>query len=660
MLKLVCVAFALAAATTQAAEVASAAAPPPAVSCVSPDGLVAIELEAGESGARWRVRYRDEVVVDWSPLGLRFADGAAVGADCAVASVESRDVADRFTQHPGKRREVVAVGRETTVRLREGTGARLAWEVDLRAYDDGVAMRYRVPAQSGLARFRLAEERTGLIMPRGSRGIVVPMAGFATSYEGRYRHERVEELPSNELSGLPALFRTPAGHWAGFTEADFREYAGAFLERDGEGFRLRLAPRPDEPEVAVDWDLPHRSPWRVMLLGEEAGRLIESDLVLALNEPCALADVSWIEPAKTTFPWWNGFALDGIDFKPGLNTATAKHYIDFCAAHGIERHSLDGVENLAWYGGPIVPYEGASPAAGRPGLDFEEVLAHARERGVRMRLWMHWEAAREHMREAFPRYERLGVEGVMLDFIDRDDQLAHRFLREAVALAAKHRLTVTLHGCPKPTGLERVYPNLLTHEGVLNLEWDKWDVLGCPPDHQVTVAFTRMLAGPLDFHQGSFRGVTPAAFVARDVAPLVIGGAGRTLASYVVYQNHLSMVADSPSAYAGRPELKALAAIPASWDDTRFVAGGPDDFVAVARRRGGEWFLGVMTDERAHRLELPLRFLGTGDFDAEVWADSGSPDEVLTPRRLITSAATPLALEVAPAGGAYVRFSPRR
>src|SRR5262249_10690295 len=175
------------------------------------------------------------------------------------------------------------------------------------------------------------------------------------------------------------------------------------------------------------------------------------------------------------------------------------------------------------------------------------------------------------MDKAFPLYREWGIEGVMLDFMDRDDQEMNRFVRKAVKLAADNQLTVTLHGCPKPTGLERTYPNLLTSEAVMNLEYDKWDPIGITSDHELTVPFTRMLAGPLDFHQGSFRAVKPEAFKPRNEAPLVIGTPARTLASYVVYQNHLSMVADYPSAYRGHPGLPILAAIPTTWDDTKVL-----------------------------------------------------------------------------------------
>jgi len=237
-----------------------------------------------------------------------------------------------------------------------------------------------------------------------------------------------------------------------------------------------------------------------------------------------------------------GLYEEKVPFKMGLNTATAKYYIDFCAEAGIPYHTLDGLDNRAWYGGPIVPYEGAGITKGIDGLDLAEVIRYAQFEGVKVRLWMHWQAAKSHMARAFPLFHEWGIEGVMIDFMDRDDHEMVNFQREVLRTAADNRLTVTFHGVAKPTGLERTYPNLLTSEGVMNLEHDKWDELGVAPEHEVTVPFTRMLAGPLDFHQGSFRTVAAAEFKPRNDAPLVIGTPCRTLASYVVFQNHLAMV----------------------------------------------------------------------------------------------------------------------
>jgi alpha-glucosidase len=339
-----------------------------------------------------------------------------------------------------------------------------------------------------------------------------------------------------------------------------------------------------------------------------------------------------------------------------------KHYIDFCAEQGIEYHTLDGFDR-AWYGGPIVPYQGADITRSVPEIDLPEVLGYARRKGVRLRLWLNWQAAQAHMQAAFPLYEQWGIEGVMLDFMDRDDQSMVNFLQEAVRLAARHRLTVTMHGVSKPTGLCRTYPNLLTTEAVLNLEYNKWDPQGVPPEHEVTVPFTRMLAGPLDFHQGSFRHVRPREFEPHNVAPVVKGTRARTLASYVVFENHLPMVADYPAAYLKQPGLELLRQIPATWEETRVVGGAVGQYITVARRAGKQWYVGSMTDSSPRQLAIPLDFLGPEQFVAEVYADDlDAPDQPskLMIRRLQVVARDALRADLAPAGGHVVRLTPVR
>jgi alpha-glucosidase len=640
---------------------AGAAAQP--VVCRSPDGTLTIEFALRRDGAtasvpHYRVRRGTADVIGWSRLGVDLAGGGSLGGPCEITAVERNSVREKYTQFPGKRREVVAHGTEATVRLREKAKPHRRWEVVLQAYDDGVAFRYRFPAQEGWPALAIAGERTAFAVPARARAFALPLNGFTTSYEKRYEVRPAGELPRSWLLGLPLLLECPGGVWAAITEANLKEYAGMYLAPAGGGLlRARLAPLPKEPKVAVRAPLPHASPWRVVMVAGRVGRLVESDLVLNLSEPCALRDTSWIKPGKTTFPWWNGYHEEKVPFKPGLNTATMKYYIDFCAEAGIPYHSLDGTGNTAWYGGPIVPYKGADPTRALPAIDLPEVLRYARAKGVRLRLWMHWGAARDHMERSFPLYGKMGIEGVMLDFMDRDDQEMHRFLRRAVKLAADNRLTVTLHGVPKPTGLERTYPNLLTSEAVMNLEYDKWDPRGIPPEHETTVPFTRMLAGPLDFHQGSFRTVSPEAFKPREEAPLVMGTPCRTLASYVVYQNHLSMVADYPSAYRGHPALPVLARIPTTWDDTRVLAGRVGEYAVIARRSGAHWHVGAMAGRKGRTLRLPLGFLGPGRYRAELWVDDRGAKYGLSRRQAAVTAAGELTVELAPAGGAYLRFS---
>ena len=223
------------------------------------------------------------------------------------------------------------------------------------------------------------------------------------------------------------------------------------------------------------------------MVADDPGRLLESNLVFHLSDPPAIKDTSWIKPGKTTFPWWNGYVLDGVDFEPGVNTATMKYYIDFCAEQGIPYHSLDGLD-IAWYGGPIVPNGPTDITKAAPSIDLPEVLRYAKEKGVRLRLWMHWKALEAADRRGLPgSTSEWGIEGVMVDFMDRDDQEMVRFYHEMAEKAAKHHLTLTLHGAYKPTGMERTWPNVLTYEAALNQEYDKWEppgVRGTPPGAQ--------------------------------------------------------------------------------------------------------------------------------------------------------------------------------
>ena len=262
------------------------------------------------------------------------------------------------------------------------------------------------------------------------------------------------------------------------------------------------------------------------------------------------------------------------------------------------------------------------------------------------------------MQRAFPLYRQWGIEGVMIDFMDRDDQEMVNFQRELLRTAAANRLTVTFHGVAKPTGLERTYPNLLTSEGVLNLEYDKWDKLGVTPEHEVTIPFTRMLAGPLDFHQGSFRTVPPAAYTPRYEAPLVIGTPCRTLASYVVFQNHLPMVADYPTAYSGHPALPVLAQTPTTWDDTKVLDGAVGQFIVIARRQGRQWWVGAMTDREGRTLKIPLGFLDPGHYHAELYRDEPSSSRRLERVTRNVAAHDVLTVDLAAAGGLLVHLSP--
>lgn len=666
---LFCAAAALGIGQTPLANVLSQSQPGKAVVVESPNRQIRVEFGLHEKPGRksvpcYSVFFRGKALVEQASLGIDLAPAGPLDSNLKIVKASRGRGDTTYAVYPGKTSKARDHYREAVVSLEERAEPHRRLDLVFRAYDDGAAFRYRFPQQPVLPELSITAEHSTFAFAGNPRAYTLPLGSFTTSYEKHYQPLPLADVPPDALLGLPLLLEYPDKTSVAVTEADLTDYAGMYLAGVAGAPGLltsRLSPRPDDPRVKVKAGLPHRSPWRVLMIAGHPGRLIESNLVLNLNPPSALADTAWIKTGKTTFPWWNGFEVGDAGFRGGLNTQTMKHYIDFCAERGIEYHSLDGFENVAWYGGPIVPYRGADITKSLPEIDLAGVIAYARQKGVRLRLWMHWQAARAHMKTAFPVYEQWGIEGVMVDFMDRDDQEMVRFYHELVALAAKHHLTVTLHGSYKPTGLRRTYPNLLTSEGVLNLEYDKWDRRGSDPEHELIVPFTRMLAGPLDYHSGSFRHVTEQEYKPRNIAPVTIGTRARQLARYVVYENYLPMIADYPAAYRDQPGLDFLVKTPASWDETRVLDGAVGQYLSIARRHGAEWYVGAMSDGSARELTIPLKFIGPGKFVAVVYADDpASPDQPskLLLRQIEVTAADTLRAALAPAGGHVIRLTP--
>ena len=619
-----------------------AAGQEPSVTVTSPDGRVEIVLDAApgaSAGPSYHVRFRGATVVGDSRLGLDLAGSRPLGAGLRVAGVTRREHDETVRGILGKASTARDHYREATVALEEASPPHRRLEVVLRAADDGVAFRYRVPAQDALGAFTISDERTEVALDGQSTAYALLRDSYVSSYEGYYSVGPLGGLAADTLIALPLLAHTPGGAWIAVTEAALTDYAGLYLSPARSGvLEARLSPWPGEPAVKVRATAPFASPWRVVMVADDPGRLLESSRVYLLNEPTALLDVSWIRPGKTTFPWWNDYSVPAevaaaAGFTPGLNTATMEYYIDFCAENGIASHSLDGYLNEAWYGGPITP-DGTPQdlTTARPEIDMPEALRYARERGVRLRLWMHWLPLRDQIDRAFAQYEAWGIEGVMVDFMDRDDQEMVRFYHEMTEKAAAHHLTINFHGAYKPTGTQRTFPNELNREGVLNLEYDKWSETGSTPEHEVTIPFTRMLAGPMDFHQGGFRHVTPAAFRPQFTAPGRDGHAGADARDVRRLREPSPDAGRRPVGVPG-PDRALVRGRASRRRGTRPACSTPPSAtpVTVARRSGRVWYVGSMTDGEAREVDVPLAFLGPGRFEAEVYADGPATGDPAVP-----------------------------
>lgn len=623
----------------------------------SPDGKLRLTLQLNADGRPEFSLATAGTLVASGTLGLDFVGAPPLGDNLKIVETARSTVRHTYHIAVGKASSATNHYNELIVRLIESSLPQRRLDLEFRAFDDGLAFRYRLPKQEPLGDFVISDELTQLRFPDDPLAKALPLAGYTTPYEWYYETKPVSQLASNRLFGLPILLGLANEKlWVAVTEADLTDYAGMYLEKTADGFVSRLSPLPGQAKKKVVGTTPFSTPWRVFMVSDDPGRLIESNLVFNLSQPQAFKDTSWIKPGKTTFPWWNHYVLEDVDFEPGVNTATMKHYIDFCAEHGIPYHSLDGLD-IAWYGGPIAPNGPTDITKSAPSIDLPELLRYAKAKGVRLRLWMHWKALQPQIDEAFAKYEEWGIEGVMVDFMDRDDQQMVRFYHEMAEKAAKHHLTVTLHGAYKPTGMERTWPNVLTFEAALNQEYNKWQppgVKGTPPEHNLDIAFVRMLAGPLDYHQGGMRSVLPEDYRFRDMAPPVQGTRGHQLAMYVVYQNHLPMLADYPAAYRGQAGFDFLTEVPVTWDETRVLDAQLSRCLVVARRRGSTWYLGGMTGREPHEVQLSLEFLGPGAFDADLYLDNASAGPTAVTRRTERVSDSETLKIAMPASGGFV------
>jgi alpha-glucosidase len=333
------------------------------------------------------------------------------------------------------------------------------------------------------------------------------------------------------------------------------------------------------------------------------------------------------------------------------------HYIDFSAESGLEYMLIDA----GWAKrGTGANDSGSDLTQTNPNIDMPAILAHAREKNVGVWLWAHWSDINRQMDEVFPLFQTWGVKGVKIDFMDRDDQWMVNFYRRVLRKAADHHLMIDFHGAFKPDGVRRTWPNLMTREGVMGLEYNKWSAR-ITPDHNVTLPFTRMLAGPMDYTPGGFRNTTREQFEARNLRPMVMGTRAHQLALYPIFESAFQMVSDYPKAYKGQKDFDFIKAVPAVWDETRVVNGRPGDFITVARRRGREWHVGCITGWHPNEYDVALEFLGPGDFVADIYADApdaGTDPTHTTREEKKVTASTVLHVKMASGGGQAIRIRP--
>lgn len=628
-----------------------------------------LDLSSVIAPLSFSVQFRGRDIIVDAPFYLELHGKPALTNACVIVKA-TRLVGDETWQRVyGKRTWVTNRYNELAIELKEIMAPNRRFTILVRAYDDGVAIRYVLPESWG--NFEITAEHTIFRFPTDAEVWAADFGGFKSPQEAEFRHLRLSQLSQGRVYGCPLLLKLDKQLWAALTEADLSDWAGVYFspaQGQSNAVRTVLAPLPHDKGIAVRSTAPRHSPWRVIMVAEHPGTFIESDILENLNPPPA-QDFSWVKPGKAAWNWWCAGYAPELDFKLGMDTRSMKYFVDFAAEMGWEYMIVDE----GWYGPAFAP--GTEMRSWQPHptssitkpvkeLDLEELITYAKQKGVRLILWLHWGHVDKEMHVAFPLYEKWGIAGVKVDFMDRDDQEMVNFYERVAKLAAKHHLLVNFHGAYKPTGWHRTYPNVITREGVLGNEYNKWSVR-VTPEHTVTIPFTRGMLGGMDFTPGGFRQKTQKTFrpaSSADVGPFVMGTRVHQLAMLVVYESALQVLCDSPYSYRSSPAgLDFLKIVPTTWDDTKVLNGEVGKYITVARRSGKVWYIASMTGGEARTLEIPLTFLGSGEFDAEIWADAYEvadyPDRLLKRHHRVTGKDT-LKAVMGEGGGFIARLEP--
>jgi len=633
-------------------------------SVTSPDGSVAITVSDAD-GLRYRVSFQGEPVIVDSRLGLDFAGGVSLGRAASLERTDRTEQDSTWDNPFGQHRAVRDHYRELKVALREHADAPSRMNLIVRAYDQGVAFRYEIPVQPGLEDYAVTSENTEFIF---SSDLTCWAGNYSDCAECQYPEKHLTELGASLARPhvLPLLVKLPHGY-AAIAESDLLDWAGMFVvaagpRADGSarpGARVALAPRKDGRGLVAGHDR-RVSPWRVIQLARDAKDLVASELIPTLATPSQLADTSWIKPGITTWDsWWTGLNPTQPDYR-GLrargDTRSHKEYIQFAADMGFPYQLID------WYWYEPMNSPKADLTKPAPHVDLPGLVAFARERNVRLLLWLDsHDLSRQGFEKVFTQIEAWGFDGVKIDFMNSDSQETVRWYADVLAAAARHRLLVDLHGAYKPTGLARTWPNFITQEGVLGNEYNKIRSGACSTLHTITLPFTRGLLGPMDFTPGGFLNRTAADF--KVTAPAeVVGTRARQLAETVVYFSPQLCLCDSPENYRGQPGVEFFRGLPTVWDDTVVLSAEVAQHVVIARRSGARWYLAAMNGDAPLTLKVPLKFLGGGAWTLRAFADtpaSASQPTSISDASSAVSAGDSIDLTLAPAGGYAAELSPR-
>jgi alpha-glucosidase len=654
----------------------------PVIRATSPNGEVAVELTLdGDGRATYAVSRRGKAVLAPSHLGFLFTDAPKFDRHLTFAGEERREFDETWQQPWGEWRQIRNHYRELKVRLKESTALGRVITVAFRIYDDGLGFRYEVADQPNLSHANIAEELTDFAFAEDGTAWWKP--AFLWNRE-EYLYNKTA-LSALGTADTPVTIKLADGTHVALHEAALVDYSGmAVAQSTGNTLRAVLTPGAGRPKVvkAGSWT----TPWRTLIIADDAPGLYMSHLMLNLNEPNALGDVSWFKPGKFVGVWWNmikGEWTWARGPKHGATNAHVRQYIDFAAANKIPNVLVEGW-NVGWDGDWFGDGKAMDFAKPTEDFDADALAAYAKTRGVRLIGHNETGGSASHYAAQFDKafkfaadhgemvvktgyvtdagqIERVDADGTKLREWHEGQWMANHYL-DVVKAAAKYHVAIDSHEPIKGTGLQRTYPNWVAREGSRGMEYNSWAGKN-PPEHEANLVFTRMLEGPMDFTPGvlSLTGEGGSAILSTEA---------KQLALYVVLYSPVEMAADTPENYAKHlPAFQFIRDVPTDWEETRVLNGEVGDYVTIARKvRGGEdWFLGAVGDEQARSTRFKLDFLTPGKrYLAQIYRDADDADyrsekrhAMVIESREVTSAGA-MDLKLAPGGGLAIRFKALR
>jgi len=593
----------------------------------SPDGKLNLKIELSET-INWNVILDDNVIIEKAIISMNMGDNRVLGASPKLRSKSTESVREILSvQIPNKDAIIQNNYNELALTFKGG------YQLLFRTFNDGIA--YQFIDKSSKTK-KVVNEQLTLTFPKGSSSFFPQEESMYSHNEREYINKGMSDFATGDFCSLPVMFDTKKAKVL-FTESSLHNYPGMFLEKSDNTTMHATFPKYVLNAIPNEASSPDRNqiiteeadyiakingkrsyPWRVFIISDDDKTFVESNLVTQLAKPSKIPNADWIRPGQVAWDWYNANNIYGVDFEAGVNDETYKYFIDFASKNGIEYVILDE----GWTKSTTEILEDNEH------IDVPGLIKYAKSKNVEIILWVLWKPLYENPDEILKLYSSWGAVGIKTDFMQRSDQYVVESYEKIAEIAAKYKLMVDYHGAFKPAGVERMWPNIVNYEGVKGNENNKWSS-AITPEHNVTLPFVRMAAGPLDFTPGAMINMNKvdyetgaANYAPLFTRPMAYGTRAHQVAMYVVFEAPVQMLCESPTIYYKEQEtVDFITQIPTIWDETVVLEGAVSDYIIVARRNGGNWYLGAMTDWTARDFELDFSFLGEGEYEMQSYKD---------------------------------------